>query len=222
VSAEGLTLRFPLPPLAAAIAAQIDGQRSLGNIHAAISAKAGPLDWAAFSRQFALLYAALPGLQQRISHTGPRDNNVRERVALYQVAVWEIGTRPLTGFGPGQGIRQKQFFERLPEKQRTVQRHPHLHSFHLNLAADMGLTGTVLFTGILIVLLLGLKKVSVVSSGFERMLATGLIWGFAGVLIGDCFDTLLRGPGVAMELFWLAGLALGGTDTNNDGGNDVH
>jgi SAM-dependent methyltransferase len=61
ISAEGLTFRFPLPPLAAAMAAQIDGQRSLRDIHEAVVAKSGPLDWAAFSRQFALLYAALHG-----------------------------------------------------------------------------------------------------------------------------------------------------------------
>ena len=61
VSAEGLTFRFPLPPLASAMAAQIDGHRSLRAIHETVAAKAGPLDWAAFSRQFALLYAALHG-----------------------------------------------------------------------------------------------------------------------------------------------------------------
>jgi SAM-dependent methyltransferase len=60
VSAESITLRFPLPPLAAAIAAQIDGRRTLRQIHAAVAEKAA-LDWAAFSRQFALLYAALHG-----------------------------------------------------------------------------------------------------------------------------------------------------------------
>jgi SAM-dependent methyltransferase len=58
---DGITLRFPLPPLAAAVAAQIDGRRPLREIHAAVAAKAGPLDWAAFSRQFAALYAALHG-----------------------------------------------------------------------------------------------------------------------------------------------------------------
>jgi SAM-dependent methyltransferase len=61
VSIDGITLRFPLPPLAAAIAAQVDGQQPLERIHEAVAAKAGPLDWAAFSRQFAMLYAALHG-----------------------------------------------------------------------------------------------------------------------------------------------------------------
>ena len=60
VAIDGITLRFPLPPLASAIAAQIDGQRSLRDVHAALDARAG-LDWAAFSRQFGLLYAALHG-----------------------------------------------------------------------------------------------------------------------------------------------------------------
>lgn len=61
LSIDGLTLRFPLPPLAAAIAAQIDGRRPLREIHAAVAAKAGSLDWSAFSRQFGALYAALHG-----------------------------------------------------------------------------------------------------------------------------------------------------------------
>lgn len=61
VTAEGTTFRFAMPPLAAAIAAQIDGRRTLQEIHEAVAAKAGPLDWPAFGRQFAQLYAALHG-----------------------------------------------------------------------------------------------------------------------------------------------------------------
>jgi SAM-dependent methyltransferase len=58
---EGTALRFPLPPLAVAIAAQIDGTRTLNAIHACLAETAGVTDWAAFSRQFGLLYAALHG-----------------------------------------------------------------------------------------------------------------------------------------------------------------
>ena len=61
LSIDGITLRFPLPPLAAAIAAQVDGSRPLREVHAAVAANAGPLDWAGFSRQFATLYLALHG-----------------------------------------------------------------------------------------------------------------------------------------------------------------
>jgi SAM-dependent methyltransferase len=61
ISAEGLSLRFPLPRLAAAIAAAIDGKRSLQEISGAVAEKAGPLEWPAFSAQFTALHATLHG-----------------------------------------------------------------------------------------------------------------------------------------------------------------
>ncbi|HEX6979785.1 MAG TPA: class I SAM-dependent methyltransferase [Alphaproteobacteria bacterium] len=61
VSAEGLSLRFPLPRLAPAICGLIDGTRTLDEIRAALATKAGPLDWPAFAAEFASLFAALNG-----------------------------------------------------------------------------------------------------------------------------------------------------------------
>jgi hypothetical protein len=61
VSVEGVSVRFALPRLAAVIAEAIDGRRTLRDIHAAVAAKAGPLDWPAFVAQFQPLYAALHG-----------------------------------------------------------------------------------------------------------------------------------------------------------------
>jgi SAM-dependent methyltransferase len=61
VSAEGVSLRFPLPRLAVAIAAAIDGTRPLQAIFGLVAEKAGALDWPAFSAQFGVLYAALHG-----------------------------------------------------------------------------------------------------------------------------------------------------------------
>ncbi|MBI3709096.1 MAG: class I SAM-dependent methyltransferase [Proteobacteria bacterium] len=60
--ADGIKLRFPLPPLAAAMAGLIDGRRTLGDIHAALAAKSPTLKSAGFMEQFARLYAALNGL----------------------------------------------------------------------------------------------------------------------------------------------------------------
>ena len=52
--------------------------------------------------------------------------------------------RPLFGFGPGQGIKQKEFFEKLPEGERYFpNRHPALHLFYLNLAADLVWRGSL-------------------------------------------------------------------------------
>jgi O-antigen ligase len=166
----------------------------------------------------ALLLTLSPGLRQRITHTGPRDNNVIERVTLYRVAWWEFTARPITGFGPGQGIKQKAFFDRLPEPLRGVQRHPHLHSFYLNLAADFGLIGVLLFALIAGQALAGLWHAATDEDPLVRAAAFGLFWGFIGILVGECFDALLRGPGTAMELFWLTGLVLGQAKSGNNGG----
>lgn len=56
---DGTALRLPLPRLAPAIAAQIDGRRSLGEIHAVLAANGAAGDWADFQAQFAQLFAAL-------------------------------------------------------------------------------------------------------------------------------------------------------------------
>ncbi|MSO89476.1 MAG: class I SAM-dependent methyltransferase [Rhodospirillaceae bacterium] len=67
-----LTLRFPLPRLAAAIAARIDGRRTLRDIFADLTeAQAGRLDWAGFAGQFVQLYAALNGLNKLLLAAGP-------------------------------------------------------------------------------------------------------------------------------------------------------
>jgi SAM-dependent methyltransferase len=59
----GITFRFPLPRLAAAIAARIDGRHTLGDIHAALHAEVDrDLDWPAFKARFDEFYAAFNGL----------------------------------------------------------------------------------------------------------------------------------------------------------------
>lgn len=61
LSIDGLKVRFPLPRLAAAMIALIDGRRTLGEIHAGLSVRAGPLDWPRFLEEFRQLHAALHG-----------------------------------------------------------------------------------------------------------------------------------------------------------------
>jgi len=90
---------------------------------------------------------------------------------------------------------------------KNVGHHPHLHSFYLNFLADFGVAGGIVFA---VMLFLIFKRLWTMSSNTKdsamRALAYGLFWGFSGVLIGDCFDTLLLGPATAMELFWLIGI----------------
>ena len=156
-----------------------------------------------------LILAFSPALKERLRHTGFQDNNVSERLSLYKVAWWEIQSSPFFGYGPGQGIKQTSFFEKLPEVQRSVQRHPHLHSFYLNTGADFGLAGLGLFFLIIAWWARTALAVFLSSEGFLKAFAFGILLGGGGILLGELFDTLLRGPGVAMEFFWLAGLLAG-------------
>jgi SAM-dependent methyltransferase len=60
---DGLKLAFPLPPSAAPVLALMDGARSLGAIHEAVSRDAGAAqDWRGFIAGFGRLYAVLNGL----------------------------------------------------------------------------------------------------------------------------------------------------------------
>jgi hypothetical protein len=153
-----------------------------------------------------LIYKFNPSVNQRINRTGLADQNVSERLYLYRVAAAEIKARPFFGYGPGQAIKQKEYFDRLPEAERSLNRHPALHSFYLNLAADFGLAGFAIFVIIMAYIFRGLAVIMKDKASPVNYLAFGLFWGLVGFLTGDCFDTLLRGPGVAMELFWVCGM----------------
>jgi SAM-dependent methyltransferase len=59
----GVTLSFPLPPLAAAILARCDGARSLEAIRVALP---GPPDWPAFKAHFDALYAVMNGVNRML------------------------------------------------------------------------------------------------------------------------------------------------------------
>ncbi|OGS08419.1 MAG: hypothetical protein A2204_08240 [Elusimicrobia bacterium RIFOXYA1_FULL_47_7] len=131
------------------------------------------------------------------------------RVILYKVAFWEIRERPFFGFGPGEGVKQEKYFNMLPPEQQALKNHTHLHSFYLNFMADFGLAGFVIF---ILMVFYWLKTVWTAyhsGSNFNKAVSFGLFWGIIGILAGDSFDTLLRGPGVAMELFWLTGIVIG-------------
>jgi len=163
----------------------------------------------AASAVMALLLSVSPGLRQRVTGTKFSEPNVQGRVILYKVAFWEIRERPFFGFGPGEGVKQEKYFNMLPPEQQALKNHTHLHSFYLNFMADFGLAGFVIF---ILMVFYWLKTVWTAyhsGSNFNKAVSFGLFWGIIGILAGDSFDTLLRGPGVAMELFWLTGIVIG-------------
>lgn len=61
---DGLPFRLPLPRLAPLILRQIDGRRSLGEIHAILNEKASALTWDDFLAAFRALLTALGGLNR--------------------------------------------------------------------------------------------------------------------------------------------------------------
>lgn len=62
VQLDGLDSTLPLPRLAPAILMQIDGRRTLGEIHAALRAADQALDWPGFLADFQALFTALNGI----------------------------------------------------------------------------------------------------------------------------------------------------------------
>lgn len=66
---DGVKWRAPLPPLAGAMLARIDGRRSLGVIHAELQALDRSLDWEKFKRQFDQLYAAFNAANRMLLRT---------------------------------------------------------------------------------------------------------------------------------------------------------
>jgi SAM-dependent methyltransferase len=61
---DGVKLQLPLPRLAAAILARVDGKRSLAAIHADLASANPALHWDAFKVEFDQLYGALNGINE--------------------------------------------------------------------------------------------------------------------------------------------------------------
>jgi O-antigen ligase len=172
---------------------------------------------AAAAAGIAVLYMFSPTIRARIHKTNYNDGSVQERLSLYKVALWEIKANPVFGVGPGQGTKQEEFYKMLPEQAQTasLKHHGHLHSFYLNFAAEFGVLGLVILFFIFYTILKSVHEMHKISDGLFKAVAFGLFWGFIGIMLGDCLDTLLRGPGVAMELFWLTGLLMGQRNFNS-------
>ena len=83
---------------------------------------------------------------------------------------------------------------------------------YFNILSDFGLIGMILFSGLIFYIF---KRLFYVYKNKKSLLALALIFCWISILIGDNFDTILRGPRVAMEYFWMTGLVLGGTLAKN-------
>lgn len=165
-----------------------------------------------------LVYKKAPQVQNRIkSAFSGKDESVIERILLSKVALNIIKDYPLFGVGPGQSPYQKKYFDMEKMNFYNAQGHPrhiHMHSFYLNLLADFGITGFLIFIILFFQIFSVLYTIFKKSNGFPKALSTGLMFGIIAIFVGEFFDTHLRGPGVALELFWLVGLLCGFKDEN--------
>lgn len=148
------------------------------------------------------------------------DWSVTERIKLYKIAIREINDKPIVGFGPGQSVYQKKYFDKIGDgnmfNAEGEPKHAHLHSFYLNLTAEFGLIGFLIFTIIFLQIFVKLWETYKTEKDLSKTIGIGLLFGVFTIMVGECFDTHLRGPEVAMDLFWLIGL-ISGDRTNQKG-----
>jgi O-antigen ligase len=151
------------------------------------------------------LYSKNKFMQDRIKNTSvTKEWSLTNRIDSYKAALTIFKNNVLFGVGPRQGVKQEDFYRimHLSKEQNTKR---HLHSMYLNLLAEFGIVGFILF-GIIILLIF--KNLYISYKEEHSILALCLLFAWISLLIGDCFDTVLRGPRVAMEYFWLTGLVL--------------
>jgi O-antigen ligase len=158
--------------------------------------------------------AIFPQVRARINRTGFSDPNYLHRRNM-AVMAWEvIKDNPITGIGPGQTPFAKKYYdimESMNLPQETGYMHKkHFHNIYLQIAAEFGLPGLILFLSVLFwsfkIIFSSLAK-SV--GGYESGIRYGVLWSFVALVVAEFFDCLLRGPAVAMEYFWVLGICGG-------------
>jgi O-antigen ligase len=150
-----------------------------------------------------IIYFTDPYMQQRLKNTSlDSEKSVSYRLSAYPIAFEIFKKAPLFGVGPMQTVNRNEI------QNSNLVASRHLHSLYLNLITQFGLIGFALF-GYLIFQIL--KRLYDVYSRENSLFALAMIFAWMSLLIGENFDTILRGPRVAMDYFWITGLILGGT-----------
>ena len=155
-----------------------------------------------------------PQVRERIYRTGTDDPSYIYRRNMATMAVMIIRDHPVAGIGPGEVPYAREYYESMKDMSLPVEtgylRKNHLHNMYLHISAEFGLVGFLLFVGIVVSVLLALaRSVGSANDGLQKALIFGVLWAFVGVAVGDLLDCLFRGPPVAMEIFWLVGVATG-------------
>ncbi|RKZ33503.1 hypothetical protein DRQ33_04190 [bacterium] len=126
------------------------------------------------------------------------------RLGYWQIAGWIFQENPIFGIGPGQLRTRTDLIQKLEEHNFSIDEKTaeikHLHNFYLTTLAETGIVGLLFILSILY--LLGKKLWN--SGELGKLFG----WGYFAFLIGNLFDSQMRGPSAAMDLFFLSGLIM--------------
>lgn len=158
-----------------------------------------------------IIYSKNSFIRQRMQNTSiSKEESLKTRINGYKIAFAIFQNHPLFGVGPRQSVKQKEFIEISKDYSNGAR---HLHSMYINLLSDFGLFGISVFVLMIFNIF---KRLIYVYKKNNSLFSLALIFCWISVLIGDNFDTVLRGPRVAMDYFWITGLVLGGTLINTE------
>ena len=153
-----------------------------------------------------VLYSNSFYMQQRIENINfATDLSVTSRINSYKAAILIFKNNFIFGVGPRQAVKQDEYYMVRNSSKEEEHHSRHLHSIYLSVLAEFGSIGFVLFCAIIFLIM---KNLYYEYKYNNSLLALCMLFAWLSLLIGDCFDTILSGPRVAMDYFWLTGLIL--------------
>jgi O-antigen ligase len=145
-------------------------------------------------------------MKERIQNTSvTKEWSLTNRIDSYKAAILIFKNNFVFGVGPRQAVKQDEYFMARNVSKEVEHRSRHLHSMWLAVLAEFGTIGFVLF---FTMIFLVMKNLYYEYKYNNSIFALCMLFAWLSLLIGDCFDTVLRGPRVAMDYFWLTGLIL--------------
>ncbi len=148
-----------------------------------------------------IAYITNPELSRRIHKTSiKKDISISSRVNMHKYAISVFKQHPIFGVGPAQATILEDF-----SKVELDKPYWHLHSIYLDLLANFGIVGLLLFLTIVCLILINLIR-AYLKDGSVLKLA--MIFAWSAVLIGDYVDTILASAFPSSLYFWLTGIAL--------------
>ena len=125
------------------------------------------------------------------------------RGELWEAAATMVRDHPLLGVGAAG------FGTALPGYQVGTVFSRFAHNSYLQVAAELGFPGLIVFAALIVVLLAGVRRVYLALDEEGSWVVLGLFAGLVAVIAHNIIDYTFYMPAVALVFWWTAGLALG-------------